>query len=91
METLTMEHKYNNLIEYKHTPYPAVLKEDYEWFTPFLNDTECPYCRKINPIDMIDKDTIFIYVDPKGYLRFGESNGIGAIPIDYCPMCGRRL
>ena len=40
---------------------------------------------------MIDKDTIFIYVDPKGYLRFGESNGIGAIPIDYCPMCGRRL
>lgn len=94
MDYLTMEHKeipiyVQNL--YKWTPYPTVLKHDCDWDIPILENIECPYCCEDKLDNIVDEEEIFIYVDPEGYLWFGESHGIGKVAIMFCPMCGRQL
>lgn len=76
---------------YKWTPEPSVLKQDINWDASTIENLECPYCHEENPIDIINDEEIFIYVDSKGYLRFGESHGIGKVKILFCPMCGKQF
>lgn len=80
-----------DLYKWTWTPQPTILKQDIKWKIPIAEKVECPYCREDNAIDIINDEEIFIYVDPEGYLRFGESHGIGKVDIQFCPMCGKRL
>lgn len=94
MDNLIMERKeipiyIKNL--YKWIPEPSILKEDVHWDIPTLESLECPYCSNKDSIDLYYDEDIFIYVDPKGYLRFGTSDGVGRIEIQFCPMCGKSL
>ena len=94
MDSLTMERKnipiyVKNL--YKWTPEPSILKQDVEWDKLTLKDTGCLYCREEDAQDIFYNGEIFIYVDPAGYLRYGNSDGVGSIEIAFCPMCGREL
>jgi hypothetical protein len=54
-------------------------------------DVDCPYCREKDAQDIFYDGEIFIYVNPAGYLRYGNSDGVGGIEIGFCPMCGREL
>lgn len=76
---------------YKWTPEPSILKQDVDWDAPTLEDLECPYCREENAQDIFYNGNIFIYIDPTGYLRYGNLDGVGAFDIAFCPMCGRQL
>lgn len=94
MDHLTLEHKEipvyaKNL--YKWIPKPSVLKQDVHWDIPISEELDCPYCGNKDSIDLYYNKHIFIYVDPKGYLRFGTSNGVGKTEIKFCPMCGKSL
>jgi uncharacterized Zn-finger protein len=51
----------------------------------------CPYCGNKDGVDLYYDKDIFIYVDPKGYLRFGTPDGVGKTEIQFCPMCGKSL
>lgn len=76
---------------YKVTSHPTILKQDIDWDIPISENLECPFCREEDPQDIFYDDDIFIYVDPCGYLRFGNSNNVGVIDIMFCPMCGRQF
>lgn len=76
---------------YRMTSHPAILKQDIGWDIPASEDLECPFCREEDPQDIFYDDDTFIYVDPCGYLRFGNSDNVGVIDIMFCPMCGRQL
>ena len=94
MDHLTLERKeipvyVENL--YKWTPKPAILKRDICWDIPVLEELDCPYCGNKDGVDLYYDKDIFIYVDPKGYLRFGTPDGVGKTEIQFCPMCGRQL
>lgn len=76
---------------YKVTSHPAILKQDIGWDIPTSENLDCPFCREEDPQDIFYDGDTFIYVDPCGYLRFGNSDNVGVIDIMFCPMCGQQL
>ena len=76
---------------YKWIPEPTTLKQDIRWDTQVLEELDCPYCGDKDGIDLYHNEDVFIYVDPEGCLRFGTSDGVGKIEIQFCPMCGRKF
>lgn len=95
MDRLTLEHKqipiYMENI-YRLMPQLSTLKQKNSSYISILENLKCPYCsNEDNSCDLFYDNEIFIYVDPEGYLRFGTSEGVGSIEIQFCLMCGRQL